>query len=161
MWRDDALGDIRPQEELRLAAYLDEVGDDADGVPGVWTVGYGHTGPEVVEGYTVTPERAEADLQKDFDESCHDLDRNLKWWPSAPDPVKRGLSNMAFNMGWPRLSKFTNMLAAGAAKDYARMADEALDSKWAHQVDKTLGDGKGRADFIADLFRSAAQGATS
>lgn len=36
---------------------------------GVWTSGWGHTGPEVVEGYKVTVARAERDLDNDLDEA--------------------------------------------------------------------------------------------
>lgn len=49
-------------EGLRLTAYPDP---GTGGAP--WTVGYGHTGPEVVPGYTVTPEKALEDLQTDSD----------------------------------------------------------------------------------------------
>ena len=42
--------------------------------------------------------------------------------------------NMLFNLGLPRLLGFTNMWAAIQAGDYAKAADEMLDSKWAAQV---------------------------
>jgi lysozyme len=45
-------------EGCRLTAYQDQVG--------VWTIGYGHTGPEVCAGMTVTLEQAEALLAKDI-----------------------------------------------------------------------------------------------
>lgn len=48
---------IKSFEGLRLNAYVDAVG--------VWTVGYGHTGPEVVEGKRVTEQQAESLLKKD------------------------------------------------------------------------------------------------
>lgn len=44
-------------EGCRLTAYQDQVG--------VWTIGYGHTGPEVCAGMTITLEQAEALLAKD------------------------------------------------------------------------------------------------
>lgn len=72
----------------------------------------------------------------------------MPWLDTAPEPVKRGVQNMLYNMGWPKLSQFVNMLAALKDKDYARAADEAMNSDWANQV----GD---RAQRIAKLFRSA------
>lgn len=44
-------------ESLRLVAYKDLVG--------VWTIGWGHTGPDVVEGMTITREQADDLLMQD------------------------------------------------------------------------------------------------
>jgi lysozyme len=44
-------------EGCRLTAYQDQVG--------VWTIGYGHTGPEVVTGMTITLEQAQDFLLAD------------------------------------------------------------------------------------------------
>lgn len=44
-------------EGLRLTAYQDQVG--------VWTIGYGHTGPDVTPGLTVTAAQAQALLAQD------------------------------------------------------------------------------------------------
>jgi GH24 family phage-related lysozyme (muramidase) len=49
---------IKAFESLRNAAYLDAVK--------VWTVGYGHTGPDVVEGTWYTSQQAEVVLKKDL-----------------------------------------------------------------------------------------------
>lgn len=49
---------IKKAEGLRLKAYLD--------TGGVWTIGYGHTGPEVVEGLTITLDGAERLLREDL-----------------------------------------------------------------------------------------------
>lgn len=55
--------------------------------------------------------------------------------------------NMAFNLGMPRLKRFTNMWNAIHRKDYERAADEMLDSRWAEQV-------KGRATRLSDIMRT-------
>ncbi|MCD0492354.1 lysozyme [Chromobacterium violaceum] len=51
---------IKQFEGLRLAAYQDMVG--------VWTIGYGHTGPDVKSGMTIAQQQADqllaADLEK-------------------------------------------------------------------------------------------------
>lgn len=49
---------IREFEGLRLDAYRDS--------GGVWTIGYGHTGPDVGEGDSITEEAAERLLQQDI-----------------------------------------------------------------------------------------------
>jgi len=45
-------------ESCRLIAYQD--------VKGIWTLGWGHTGPEVVEGLVWTRQQADAALQADI-----------------------------------------------------------------------------------------------
>ena len=54
--------------------------------------------------------------------------------------------NMAFNLGVPRLCKFTNMWAEIHAKDYNMAAYEMINSRWARQV-------KGRSKELADIMR--------
>jgi len=46
-------------EGCRLTAYQDQIG--------VWTIGYGHTGPDVTEGLTITQEQADRYLAQDID----------------------------------------------------------------------------------------------
>lgn len=48
---------IKRFEELRFVAYLDQRGR--------WTIGWGHTGTDVVEGTTCTAEQAETWFQED------------------------------------------------------------------------------------------------
>lgn len=85
-----------------------------------------------------------------------DLNNAYPWWISRPDPVRRGMWNMAYNMGIHRLGEFKRMLACIQAGDYGGAADAALDSLWADQVGA-------RAKRIADLYRSCIvkTGATS
>jgi lysozyme len=49
---------VRRAEAVRLAAYQDSAG--------VWTIGVGHTGPEVVQGLTATDAQADAWLAQDL-----------------------------------------------------------------------------------------------
>ena len=57
---DAGIALIKSLEGLRLEAYPDPA---TGGDP--WTVGYGHTGPEVRKGMTITDEGAEALLRAD------------------------------------------------------------------------------------------------
>jgi len=47
----------KQSEGCELNAYQDPVG--------IWTIGYGHTGPAVVQGFTITQEQADALLVSD------------------------------------------------------------------------------------------------
>ena len=56
-YSDQGLALTEQFEGLRLTAYQDSVG--------VWTIGYGHTGPDVKPGLTITQEQASALLLRD------------------------------------------------------------------------------------------------
>lgn len=61
-------------------------------------------------------------------------------------PVRQSvIVNMAFNLGYKRLSKFSQMLMAVKDGDYRKARAAMMDSKWATQV-------KGRAEELADLM---------
>ena len=85
-------------------------------------------------------------LEEDFSKTLRDLNRAIPWWKDLPWTQRKGLCNMAFNLGLPRLKKFKKMLAALKKGDAKLAAKEALDSKWAEQVGI-------RATRIANLFR--------
>ena len=87
-------------------------------------------------------------LDNDLLDAADDLDRNVPWWADMPDQARRALLNMAFNLGWPKLSKFKKMLAALKDGDFDKAAEEALDSIWAGQVGA-------RAHRIAHLYRES------
>jgi lysozyme len=61
---------IKSFEELRLVAYLDQRGR--------WTCGFGHTGPDVVQGTTCTPEQAEAWFQLDTQAAVVGVDTSIQ-----------------------------------------------------------------------------------
>jgi len=50
-------------EGLSLTAYQDQFG--------VWTIGYGHTGPDVTPGLTITRNQAQALLAQDVSSAAH------------------------------------------------------------------------------------------
>jgi lysozyme len=121
--------DISGDEGFRSRAYPDPL---TGGEP--WTCGFGCTGPDV--GPKTVWSRAVAVKRRDakIAEAKADLDRHVPWWRSLSDPRQDALVNMAFNMGWPKLSTFKRMLAALDDADYAKAADEMLASRWAAQV---------------------------
>jgi len=127
--------DIRRDEGLRLKPYKDSVGK--------LSIGYGRN----LDDIGITEEEAEILLAHDLYNAMQGLDHALPWWRNLDALKQRGLWNMAFNLGVPRLLKFKKMLAALQRGDWSAAADEALDSRWATQV----GD---RAKRIAELFRA-------
>lgn len=93
---DHALAEISKFEGLRLEAYPDP--GSRDGHP--WTIGYGHTGPEVKRGLRITKEQALDYLRYD-----------IQWAEKAVnDNVKVKLNQNQFDA----LVSFTFNVGAGA-----------------------------------------------
>lgn len=94
-----------------------------------WTVGYGHTGPEVGPDTRLSQPQAEQTLLADVAKHEVDLARELPWWRKL-DPVRADvLSNMNFNLGIHNLLDFKKALAAAKAGSWGKAADEMLDSE--------------------------------
>ena len=109
------LEDLKADEGLRLTAY-----DDATALPvpaggtckGTLTIGYGHTGPDVIPGQIIT--EAEADRLLANDEAKAELDVLVHLpWVSSLDPARQSVMvEAAFNMGIAGLLEFRNTLDA-------------------------------------------------
>lgn len=80
---------IKQWEGLKLSAYKD--------VAGVWTIGYGSTGPHVTPGLEISQEEAERLLVKDLDRFERAVDRLVKVPLSANQFA--ALVSFAFNVG--------------------------------------------------------------
>ena len=72
-------------------------------------------------------------LENDIRRCERELGR-FSWFDDLDMIRQDALINMCFNLGFTRLLKFTNMLAAVAEGKYKLAAAEALNSKWAKQV---------------------------
>ena len=130
--------DLKRDEAFISHAYRDS--------EGFLTIGYGRLIDERLGG-GVSEFEAEAMLERDVMRAVDDLDRALPWWRLMPEPWQRGLTNMCFNLGLPRLLTFKRMLAALEEGDGQRSSMEALSSLWARQVGP-------RAERIAALYWS-------
>lgn len=131
----DLVSDLRRDEGVAHKPYRD--------TEGILTVGVGRN----LEDRGVSDDEIDFLLTNDLKWVVVDLDRSILWWREMTKNRQRGLTNMAFNLGWPRLSGFRKMLVALEAGDYDEAANQALDSRWAIQVGA-------RAERIAELFRS-------
>ncbi|HKT54739.1 MAG TPA: glycoside hydrolase family protein [Caulobacteraceae bacterium] len=121
--------DLRHDEGLRLEAYPDPL---SGGAP--WTIGYGHTGPDVTPETVWTEDQAEAALASDVARVCAGVNEHISWWRRMSDLRQDVLANMAFNMGLNRLLQFRRMLDHARAGDFGAAADDMLASVWARQV---------------------------
>lgn len=145
-------GKLREQlvhhEGLRLKPYYD--------TEGIKTIGVGRNmeanPPDDELGRRVGPDgiseqEAMKLLDNDIDKCVRDVERNISAYKKVSESRQHVLLDMCFNLGINGLLKFKNMLAAVDRGDYARAADEMLDSKWARQV-------KGRATRLANMMRN-------
>lgn len=109
---------IKKYEGLRLEAYPDPA---TGGEP--WTIGYGHTGPEVVPGLIITREEAESLLARDLIKREIGVESMVRAETSANQ--FSALVSLAYNIGLSamRTSTLVRKLNQG---DYAGAADQFL-----------------------------------
>ncbi|MEL0114284.1 MAG: hypothetical protein VW835_21355, partial [Rickettsiales bacterium] len=122
-------------EGLRLTPYVDTVGKI--------TVGVGRN----LSDRGITEAQAYAWLDEDIALAVAELTARFPWFADLDEARRRVLIDMHVNMGIQRLKGFKRMLAALAARNYWRAADEMLASKWATQV-------HGRAERLARMMRT-------
>lgn len=107
---------IRFFEGLRTTAYQDAVG--------VWTIGYGSTGPHVAPGLTITAEEAEGLLRHDVARFEEGVDEVVKVTLSQGE--FDALVSFSFNLGLGNLRQSTLLRKlnggdfAGAAAEFKR-----------------------------------------
>jgi lysozyme len=104
---------IRKSEGLRLKAYRD--------MAGVWTIGYGHTGPDVKEGRKITVDEAEAMLHTDANHACDSVLHLTNGIVSQGQ--LDALTDFDFNLGSKRLAGST-LLRKHKAGNYDGAAAE-------------------------------------
>jgi lysozyme len=100
-----------------------------------WTIGVGHTGPEVYEGLRWTDDQIGAALDADIAEKTAQVLAIAAWLDQLNEPRQAVLIGMQFQLkggigGWPRL------LAAVRDERFADAAENIRQSLWAHQTPK-------------------------
>lgn len=130
-----ALDILKRQEGKRNDVYRDHLS--------YWTVGYGHlisrdklvTEHEARDnaGAPWSDERCERQLLLDYEARCRQLFMELSWAEGLPEWPKRGLCNMAFQMGVRGVQGFPRMLAALRLNDWSAARAHALNSVWAKE----------------------------
>lgn len=131
---DMLLSDLKRDEGLVLKPYRDTVGK--------LTIGIGRN----LDDVGINENEALYLAKDDIFKVTSALDVALPWWRTMSEPRQRALANMAFNLGVKGLMGFRKALAALQDGDYAKAADEFLDSTWRKQVGN-------RAVRITDMIR--------
>lgn len=103
----EGLAHLKRWEGLRLSAYKD--------VAGIWTIGYGSTGPHVKPGMKITEAQAEKLLRDDLDRFEKAVERLVK--VPLTDNQFAALVSFAFNVGTGAFEKST-LLKRLNAGDY-------------------------------------------
>lgn len=118
----------KQNEGCRLSAYEDTLGN--------WTIGYGHTGPEVTDGLIWTQAECETAFEDDYQQAitrAHDDVGNI-CWVSLNETRQAALTDMAFEMGGKGLAQFKAMIGYLTHNDFQAASAAALNSKWANEV---------------------------
>ncbi len=112
-------------EACRLTAYQD--------IKGIWTIGFGHTGPEVVEGLVCTQDQADAQLAIDLLRAEHMVNTYVTV------PLTQGqydaLVDFAFNLG-VNAEKGSTLLKLVNVGNFTAAAEEF--EKWSHASGKVV-----------------------
>lgn len=108
-------------EGCRLTAYQDG--------GGVWTIGWGHTGPDILEGLVWPQDKADAFFEVDYHNAEVDARKDAhEFWDVLCEQRRAVLADMAFQIGGHGLSKFVDMLAAMKAEDWNEASRALKDS---------------------------------
>lgn len=107
---------IQEFEGLRLKAYRDQ--------RGVWTIGYGATGPSISARTTWTKEQADERFIQDAEEREMQLTKYLGTTPTTQNQFD-ALMSLAYNIGMGALHGST-VLRKHLAEDYKGAADAFL-----------------------------------
>ncbi len=118
---------------------------------GIWTVGVGHTGPDVTPGLTITQARADELLVQDLQRFEQAVDRLItcELWQSAFDATV----SFAFNVGEGALAESTYRRRLNAGEDRCTVAREEL-PKWVNGSSGPLPGLVRRRDAEVALFCS-------
>ena len=108
---------IKSFEGCKLTSYLCPAG--------VWTIGWGHTGPEVVEGLVWTQEQADNALLDDLESAEHSVNSYVT--SAINDNQFSALVSFVFNLGAGSLHQSTLLKKLNAC-DFDGAANEFL--KW-------------------------------
>lgn len=108
-----------------------------DGAP--WTIGKGHTGPEVHQGLVWNDDQIDYAFQLDVAEAWTDCQNHFEpWFSQLSEPRQAVLVCMVYQMGIDRVLKFVNTLAAVRDQHFALAADGMRSSVWGKQTPKRV-----------------------
>ena len=124
--------DLEQDEGVKYELYLDHLLLLTGGIGHLITEGEPEYNYPV--GTPVSKERVDSWFQVDIKNCLEDCQNIFMNWEELPEEAQCILSNMAFNLGGPRLSKFQNMIDAVQREDFDSAANEMHNSRWRRQV---------------------------
>lgn len=116
-------------EGRRHEAYPDPL---TGGAP--WTIGIGHTGPEVVPGLVWTDAEIDAAFALDVEHATEQCMAYFPWFATMSEPRQAVLIGMVFQMGINGVLKFKNTLHQMELGNWELAAEGIRFSKWAEQT---------------------------
>ena len=136
-WLTPCLPLVKEFEGCRLEAYLCPAG--------VWTIGWGHTGPDVQKGTRWSQQQADAALAADLREAHAGMLQALPMARSYSGPRQAALTSWVFNVGAGAAADSTLRRRLAAGEDPATVVREEL-PRW----------NKGGGDVLPGLVRRRA-----
>nr|WP_042675308.1 lysozyme [Methylobacterium sp. B34] len=133
---------VKEFEGLRLDAYPDP---GTGGDP--WTVGYGHTGPEVRRGLKITKAQADEYLKKDLEKFERHVAQMVQ--VEITDNMFSALVSLCYNIGPGNLGKST-LIRSLNVEDFNRAQAEF--SKWNRAAGRVMPGLTRRREAEAKLF---------
>jgi len=143
--------EIVKEDLIRHEGYVTEIYLCSEGYP---TFGIGHMVTEADMEHTwpvgtpVTDERILDVFKEDCEIAYSDACALVLNFAGQSTDAQRVLVNMAFNLGRNRLGQFKKMLKAVNEGNYAKAADEMVDSRWYKQVGR-------RSEELVEIMRGA------
>lgn len=132
MNKDRLREELAEDEGCKYEIYLDHLGLPTFGIGALIKEHDPEYGQPV--GTPVTEERVRQRFSLDIAVTIEDCQVLYDDFDDLPEEAQLVIANMMFNMGRPRLSKFKGMKAGCDARDWNKMADEMVDSRWHDQV---------------------------
>jgi lysozyme len=112
-----------------------------------WTIGIGHTGPEVHRGLTWTDRQVDEALNFDIQQCMVGLDCRLPWWTDLDDARQDVLVQLTFQLGLGGVLELRDALRLMRDGDYPAAAEALRTCRWARHP-------PGRMDRLADQMET-------
>lgn len=103
-----------------------------------WTIGVGHTGPEVHRGLFWTDEQITVALAKDIAEKTAQCRKALPWMDRLNEPRQAVIVGMCFQLGLTGMLAFVRTLASVRDERWADAANGMRSSKWHTQTPRRV-----------------------
>ena len=124
--------EIEFDEGCSTKIYLDHLGFKTFGIGHLVRDGDEEFNMEV--GEEVTTSRVVEVFEADMESVLSDCEKVFSDFYELPEEVQHIIANMMFNLGFPRLSKFSKMIKAIEQGDWQEAANQMVDSRWYNQV---------------------------